>query len=126
MLKVYKQPRRIPLDGFCHKGVSIMKPSTTGNNGRDGQGRFKHGNKAAKGNPHASKVAKLRSALLDAVTEDDIKRCVSALLAQAEKGNVQAIRELLDRCLGKAEALDLIERLERMEEVAAQLAEVSR
>jgi len=50
-----------------------MNPSTNGDNGdRDERGRFARGNPGGTGNPHAAKVARLRSALLNAVTEQDI------------------------------------------------------
>ena len=48
-------------------------PSPTADNGRLEDGRFGPGNKVAKGNPHARRVAELRSAMLKAVTADDVK-----------------------------------------------------
>lgn len=44
----------------------------------------------------------LRSALLAAVTADDIEAVARALVAQARAGEIPAARELLNRVLGKA------------------------
>ncbi len=94
----------------------MRAPSPTGANGNhDRRGRFQRGNKAAKGNPLAQRVGRLRSALLEAVDEAAIRRVVKALVKEAEGGNVPAVRELLDRCIGKPHETDLIERIERLE-----------
>jgi hypothetical protein len=87
------------------------------NEGRDDTGKFTRGNRIAKGNPHAQKVAKLRSALLRAVTTADLKEVIQALVWKAKEGDVQAIRELLNRTLGPAEAIDLLLRVEKLEGV---------
>lgn len=65
-------------------------------------GYFRPGNKLGRGNPHAARVAALRAALLEAVTPDDVRAAVRALIDQARAGDVVAIRELLDRTVGKA------------------------
>jgi len=70
-------------------------------NGRDGRGKFAVGNPGGPGNPHFRKVAKLRRAMFAAVTPDDIKAAVAKLVEKALEGDVVAIRELLDRCVGK-------------------------
>jgi len=49
-------------------------------------------------------VAELREALLAAVTEADIVAVAKVLVARAKAGEVPAIRELLDRLLGKVTA----------------------
>ena len=71
-------------------------------NERDGHGRFTKGNPGGPGNPHAAQVAQLRSALLDAVTTEDVQAVARRMVEEAKAGNVQAGRELLDRVLGKA------------------------
>jgi len=83
-------------------------PSPNGANGeRDGAGRFVAGNPGGPGNPYARRVARLRKVLLDAVTEDDVREVVGALVRQAKSGDVAAVRELLTRVVGKpVEALD--------------------
>ncbi len=60
-------------------------------------------------------MAALRSALLDAVTPEDIADAVRALIERAKAGDVAAIRELLDRCIGKPQETDLFERIEALE-----------
>ena len=82
---------------------------------RDTGGRFKPGNPGGPGNPLAARVARLRAALLDAVSPDDVRAVVEALVAEAKRGSVPAARELLQRALGAPEALDLAERLEALE-----------
>jgi hypothetical protein len=98
-------------------------PSTTGVNGRSGGGQFAPGNKLAKGNPHAKRVARLRSALLKAVSPTDLRDVVTALLTSAKGGDVPAAKELLQRLLGPPESIDLMERLDGLETTLAQLAE---
>src|SRR5687768_18560360 len=91
-------------------------PSPTGVNGRGGNGRFAPGNRIAKGNPHAKKVARLRAALLKAVTPEDVQDVAAALLAAAKGGDVAAARELMQRLLGPPEAIDLTARLDALEQ----------
>jgi len=79
-----------------------QNPSTIAPNGRDHRGKFAPGNPGGPGNPHVRKVAKLRRAMLAAVSTDDIKAVVAKLVEKALDGDVVAIRELLDRCIGKA------------------------
>ena len=76
-----------------------MAPSS---NGRTTKGRFAKGNHGGPGNPHAKQVALLRSALLAAVTVEDIEAIARALVAHARAGEIPAARELLNRVLGKA------------------------
>ena len=89
-------------------------------NGRDGQGRFAPGWKGGPGNPHAAQVARLRVEMLNAVTPDDMRAIVSRLVQLAKGGDVRAIKELLDRTLGRPVEADLIERLSALEARAAQ------
>jgi hypothetical protein len=81
----------------------IAEPSTNGTNGRDAGGRFAAGNREGKGNPHARAVARLRAAMLDAVTDDDVSAIVKALVAKAKAGDLRAAQEVLDRCLGRVQ-----------------------
>ena len=90
-------------------------PSTTGPNGRGPRGRFGPGNRSGRGNPHSRRVALLRTALLRAVTPEDLRDVAIALLAQAKAGDVAAARELMQRLLGPPVELDLIERIESLE-----------
>ncbi len=77
------------------------RPSRNGANGRDAQGRFLAGNAGGPGNPHAKRTAELRAILLDVVTDDDYRAVVARLLKMAKAGNLAAIREILDRTVGK-------------------------
>jgi hypothetical protein len=72
-------------------------------NGRTARGRFAKGNPGGPGNPYAKRVADLRAALLESVTEADIRAVAKALVKRAKAGEVPAIRELLDRLVGKRE-----------------------
>ena len=98
-------------------------PSTAASAGRDNTGRFGPGNNFGQGNPHAKRVAQLRTALLNAVSPEDLEAIIQALVQKARQGDVYAAREVLDRTLGKAESLDLSHRIEALEELfSAQLA----
>ena len=93
-----------------------MEPSPNGSNGgRDTGGRFAQGNPGGPGNPHARKVGQLRSAMLQAVTQTDMKAIVKKLVDEAKAGSVPAAREVIDRCIGKPTEADLLERIERLE-----------
>jgi hypothetical protein len=64
-------------------------------------GRFLPGHCGGPGNPHARKVHRLRATLLDTVTPEDIQEVVRILLEKAKGGDLVAIKELLDRTIGK-------------------------
>lgn len=78
-------------------------PSTNGSNGGDRgpAGRFAAGNAGGPGNPHAKRIAKLRSLLVEAVNDDDLRAIIGKLVEQAKAGDDAARRELLDRLLGR-------------------------
>lgn len=71
---------------------------------RDEQGRFAEGNRGGPGNPFARKVAAIRQAFFSAVSDEDLKGIVAAIIAEAKKGNVQAAKLLLSYLLGKPAA----------------------
>ena len=83
-----------------------VNPSPNGENGRDEQGRFAKGNRGGPGNPNARRSAELREAFLSAVSADDIREIVSAVVAKAKAGDVIAAREVLANspCDGNATA----------------------
>src|SRR5262245_26549262 len=64
------------------------------NIGRDVHGRFRPGNQGGPGNPFARTVAWLRKALLESVTEQDVKEPVQILKQQARQGDKGAIKLL--------------------------------
>jgi hypothetical protein len=68
--------------------------------GRGPDGRFLPGNRAAKGNPYAAKVARLRSALINAVSQKELRLVVRKLIDQAKLGDVPAARLLLGYAVG--------------------------
>lgn len=72
--------------------------------GRDHAGRFAPGNGLAKGRaaPWARRSLELRKAALDSVGEDELRGVFRKLVELALGGDLGAIRELLDRVLGKA------------------------
>ena len=80
-------------------GAGPEAPSADGRDGRTG--RFLAGNRAGRGNPQARRVAALRAVLLREVTGDDLRAVVRALIDKAKRGDVAAIREVLDRAVGK-------------------------
>jgi len=70
---------------------------------------FKKGNPGGPGNPLAGKIAKLRASIVDAVTPEDFKKIAKKLLALALTGDVQAIKELMNRTIGKEKQILEIE-----------------
>ena len=62
-------------------------------------------------------IASLRGAFFEAVTADDIREVVQALIGEAKSGNVAAAKELLTRVLGAPEAVDLMAQLTALEEL---------
>jgi hypothetical protein len=54
--------------------------------------------------------------MLDAVSEEDMRALLGKLVELAKAGNLQAAKEVLDRCLGRTLEADLLERLEQLEE----------
>ncbi|MCH8269929.1 MAG: hypothetical protein IH985_01780 [Planctomycetes bacterium] len=95
-------------------------PSPNGPFNRNPGGRFVYGNPGGPGNPHAAQVARLRAALLAAVSEQDMTAIIARLVQLAKDGDVRAIKELLDRTLGRPVEADLLERLSALEARAAQ------
>lgn len=71
-------------------------PSPTAENGRGQAGRFTIGNSFGRGNPHASKVQKLRAAMLNTVTEEDISTIVRGLVMLARNRDLKAAKMILD------------------------------
>ena len=77
-------------------------PSTNGGNGlRDTRGRFVKGNPGGPGNPNIQHVAKLRDGFRSALSVADVRKICRKLVAIALKGNLMAVREVLDRTIGK-------------------------
>lgn len=105
--------------------MAKRSPSPNGSNGERGAGteraargeggRFAPGNAGGPGNPHAKAVGLLRAAMMASVTPDDVREVMVGLVRAAKLGEPWAVREFLDRLFGKAEAFDLVEKLEALE-----------
>lgn len=95
---------------------STVSPSPNAPNGdRDASGRFKKGNSGGPGNPYARRTSELRTLLLDTVSPDDLRAIVTKLVEQARNGDVVAIREVLNRVVGKPHGALEPEKLEYVE-----------
>ncbi len=82
-----------------------IRPSPNGRNGaRDGRGRFAKGNPGGPGNPFARRVARIKSLIVDAVSDDDLRAVVAMLVERAKGGDVAAAREILNRLVGRPAA----------------------
>lgn len=89
--------------------------------GMDARGRFAKGNKLGRGNPLAGRAAKIRATLLKSLTPQKAKEIAEALIKQASTGDMAAIRELLDRTIGKPAQADVIERLDALERLLEEI-----
>ena len=71
---------------------------------RNQRGRFLAGNSAAVGraNPAVSRITMWRRAFTRSVTAADVTKAMQKLLDAVDNGESWAIKELLDRTLGKA------------------------
>src|SRR5262245_56666763 len=78
-----------------------FNPTPNGHAGRDGRGRFAKGNPGGPGNPLHKRMALFRQTLLAAVTPEDVRQVVGQVVEQAKAGQPWAVREFLDRCVGK-------------------------
>jgi hypothetical protein len=92
------------------------KPSPAGAITRDPKGRWQQGNKAGRGNPLARQVQAIRSALVNAITHEDIKAVVQRLVQKAKDGDVVAAKVIFERAAGPAAALDIDLRLTELED----------
>jgi hypothetical protein len=97
--------------------MRIATDGTATNGDRDAGGRFTPGNRAARGRRAniAERTAELRDAMSGAVTPDDLRAIVGALLTEAKGGNTRAAALLLDRLLGPSVAADIVGRIEHLE-----------
>ena len=69
---------------------------------RDENGRFVPGTTGGPGRP--KRASALRNAMLESVTEDDILEVTASLMRAAKAGEAWAVREFLDRIVGKPKA----------------------
>ena len=96
-------------NGLHNRLNGTLAPATTsepseplgdGNGERDAGGRFKAGNKCGRGNPHARKVAALRSAVLDVITPEKLSKMVTRVLEMATAGNIAAAKLIFRYAVG--------------------------
>lgn len=97
--------------------VHPFQPQVTDMSQTDRQpdGRFAPGNRAAAGR-NAKRVESWRRTFRGAVSNADLRAIIRQLVQQAREGDTTAARILLDRCLGPAEAHDLLARVEEVEQ----------
>jgi hypothetical protein len=90
-------------------------------NGADG--RFLAGNQLAKGrsNPYAAEVQKRRAALLAAISVQEFQAIIAKLVELALGGNIEAIKEVMLRVLGRPTESDLIEKMDAIEALIEQV-----
>jgi hypothetical protein len=75
-----------------------------GSHSRDTRGRFTRGNPGGPGNPFARRLARLRQALCQRVTEADIEALADQLLERARQGDLAATKLLFAYVIGKPTA----------------------
>jgi len=85
-------------------------PST---NGRNTNGRFVKGNPGGPGNPNARRVAHFRQVLMEAVSDEDLHDLARTLIKKGKGGDVAAIREVLDRLMGRSEGMTGLLQMEK-------------
>ena len=98
-------------------------PSTNGTQtaapGRGPGGRFSRGNGGGPGNPYAAEVGKHRARLFKAARAKDVDQALKTIREVMAKGKdcdrLAAAKLLLDRLIGPAVELDILERLEILE-----------
>ena len=103
------------------------KPSETGSNGdpnRDASGRFRPGNRAAKGNPNAKRMARLKAAFHKRFTPGDMEEIVARVIRDAKQGDNVAVKLLWQWGLGPPVAADVLEREETREMVNATMSQL--
>lgn len=80
----------------------------TGSDGRDGRGLFAPGNKIAKGNVMARRMAELRQVALDTETPEQVSEVFVRLRELALEGDVAAAKTYLTFTIGRPpQALEL-------------------
>ena|SRR5215510_14442507 len=79
----------------------MKTPSTNGGKGRDPMGRFTKGNPGGPGNPFARRVALMRQTILEAVSDEELRGIVRALVDRAKQGENDSVQILFERLFGK-------------------------
>ncbi len=74
-------------------------------NGRGPDGRFISGWRGGPGNPYARRTAELRAVMLKQISVADLRAIVDVLVEQAKRGDLAAIKLVLDRTCGRTTAI---------------------
>lgn len=79
-------------------------PRTNGTDGRNANGQFTKGHKHSVGNKSRTNepARALKKALIEAISDDDIKNIAYALRDKAIAGDTSAAKEIFDRLWGRA------------------------
>ncbi len=77
--------------------------------------RFKKGNKFGRGNPFARKSSEIRAAMYRAASPEVTVEIMEKVVAMSKQGDIAAIKEYFSRLLGPSVAVDIIERIEKLE-----------
>jgi len=97
----------------------VDRPDLPADPNRSRSGHFVKGNTAHKavrhGGYNTTKQAKLRAAVLDAATPEQLVTVLGAMIVKAVAGDVAAASLVFERVLGKALPGDILERLARIE-----------
>ncbi|MFO0865380.1 MAG: hypothetical protein U0744_12145 [Gemmataceae bacterium] len=64
-------------------------------------GTFRNGNRGGPGNPYARRVAKLRQAVMEECTEDDLREVTRSMINLAKRGDKAAAKLVYQYALGK-------------------------
>lgn len=83
--------------------------------------KFRKGNIGGVGQPMGTKVNLLRKAFYEEITPDKLKAIIKKAVMMALAGNERMIITILDRALGPVNAIDLIERQEKLGELIEKL-----
>lgn len=92
--------------------------------GRDNKGKFVKGNRAGTGRPPNPRAMALRQVLLEEVTAADMRKIVIKLKDMAIAGDLDAIKDLLDRICGRATDSATIETIYALQEQIEELRRV--
>ena len=87
----------------------MAKTVATGKSGRNAKGQFAEGNKAGSYSKDiARKTQILRQVFMDELKEEDIRQICRVLIRKAKRGQLAAIKEVMDRGMGKVpQAMEL-------------------
>ncbi|MBL8763139.1 MAG: hypothetical protein JNM07_02585 [Phycisphaerae bacterium] len=83
---------------------------------RDQRGHFKPGSNMGEAKRGSNITRRVRNAVKEAASQDDVCAIMQALIKRARAGDVQAAREVFDRLFGRPDATSVLIRLDQLEE----------